>query len=244
MGLAFARPHRARSRCRVFVLRRRRWASPFFCRDGHRASDLGVEESLARSCCQRWRGICERSGRCAFWSARSRCRSRRRHSRPSRASNRRRTAPSFAGLMKRQPISMVSKMAFSRANAELAFGITKGARLMLSTPPATSSPASPARMAWAALPTAFMPDPHRRFSVTPGTSIGSPASSALMRATFRLSSPAWFAHPSEHVVDRSRIQLAMARQQRADRNRCPDHPREPAEVRRHSGRRECAMRRR
>jgi hypothetical protein len=31
--------------------------------------------------------------------------------------------------------------------------------------------------------------------VVPGTSTGSPASSADMRATFRLSSPAWLAQP-------------------------------------------------
>ena len=36
---------------------------------------------------------------------------------------------------------------------------------------------------------ASMPEPHRRFTVLPGTSCGSPASSA-MRATLRLSSPA------------------------------------------------------
>ena len=41
-----------------------------------------------------------------------------------------------------------------------------------------------------ALATASSPDPHSRLSVAPGTSTGSPASSALMRATLRLSSPA------------------------------------------------------
>ena len=35
----------------------------------------------------------------------------------------------------------------------------------------------------------------RRFSVTPATSCGSPASSAAIRATLRLSSPAWLAQP-------------------------------------------------
>jgi len=74
-------------------------------------------------------------------------------------------------------------------------GMTKGARLMLSTPPAIIRPASPARIARAAEPTASMPEPHSRLIVAPGTSIGSPASRADMRATLRLSSPAWLAQP-------------------------------------------------
>ncbi len=45
------------------------------------------------------------------------------------------------------------------------------------------------------MPTASSPEPHRRLIVAPGTSIGSPASSAAMRATLRLSSPAWLAQP-------------------------------------------------
>ncbi len=66
---------------------------------------------------------------------------------------------------------------------------------MLSTPPAIISSASPALMARAALPTASMPEPQRRLMVAPGTSIGRPASSADIRATLRLSSPAWLAQP-------------------------------------------------
>jgi hypothetical protein len=54
---------------------------------------------------------------------------------------------------------------------------------------------SPQRMARAAEPTASSPEPQRRLMVAPGTSIGSPASSAAMRATLRLSSPAWLAQP-------------------------------------------------
>jgi hypothetical protein len=40
-----------------------------------------------------------------------------------------------------------------------------------------------------------MPDAQRRFTVSPGTEAGSPASRLAMRATFLLSSPAWFAQP-------------------------------------------------
>src|SRR5665213_3192477 len=47
----------------------------------------------------------------------------------------------------------------------------------------------------AAAPTASMPEAHSRLSVTPGTLTGSPASSSAMRATLRLSSPAWLAQP-------------------------------------------------
>src|SRR5260221_2859681 len=67
---------------------------------------------------------------------------------------------------------------------------------MDSTPPAMSSSASPTATARAPSPTAMRPEPHSRFTVPPGTLTGRPASSALMRATLRLSSPAWFAHPS------------------------------------------------
>ena len=82
-----------------------------------------------------------------------------------------------------------------RANALAALPITNGARVMLSTPPATISAASPDLIARAATPTASIPEPHRRLIVEPGTPCGSPASSADMRATLRLSSPAWFAQP-------------------------------------------------
>jgi len=97
-------------------------------------------------------------------------------------------------LTKRQPM-VVSWIALLRLKALSALGITNGARLMLSTPPAIISSASPARMARAAVPTASMPEPHRRLIVPPGTSTGRPASSAAMRATLRLSSPAWLAQP-------------------------------------------------
>ena len=61
---------------------------------------------------------------------------------------------------------------------------------MLSTPPAITKEASPDFMARAACATASKLDPHSRLTVTPGTSLGSPASNNAIRATFRLSSPA------------------------------------------------------
>ena len=66
---------------------------------------------------------------------------------------------------------------------------------MLSTPPATTRSASPARTARAAIATASAPEPQRRLTVDPGTVSGRPASSRAIRATLRLSSPAWLAQP-------------------------------------------------
>ena len=40
-----------------------------------------------------------------------------------------------------------------------------------------------------------MPEPHKRLMVEPGTLSGKPASNDDMRATLRLSSPAWLAQP-------------------------------------------------
>jgi hypothetical protein len=74
--------------------------------------------------------------------------------------------------------------------------MTKGARLMLSTPPASMTSASPVRTARAASPTASSPEPQSRLTVEPGTVSGRPASSSAMRATLRLSSPAWLAQPA------------------------------------------------
>jgi len=98
--------------------------------------------------------------------------------------------------MTRAPFVMgKAPTAFAREKALSALGMTKGARLMLSTPPAIMSDASPALIARAAVPSASSPDPQRRLTVEPGTSSGRPASNALMRATLRLSSPAWLAQP-------------------------------------------------
>ena len=82
-----------------------------------------------------------------------------------------------------------------RGNAASGFAVTSGARLIDSTPPATKRSPSPAATAWQAPTTADSPEAQSRFTVTPATDSGSPASSAAIRATLRLSSPAWFAQP-------------------------------------------------
>src|SRR5207249_1191937 len=66
---------------------------------------------------------------------------------------------------------------------------------MLSTPPATNTSPSSALIARAAALIAASPEAQRRLNVTPATETGSPARRAAIRATFRLSSPAWFAQP-------------------------------------------------
>ena len=95
---------------------------------------------------------------------------------------------------KRQPM-VVSKTSVERENALSALPMTKGARVMLSTPPAIISSPSPQRIMFAAAETACMPEPQSRFTVWPETDWGRPARSAAMRATLRLSSPAWLASP-------------------------------------------------
>src|SRR6185369_3346848 len=96
---------------------------------------------------------------------------------------------------KRQP-SVVSYIVRSpRGKARSGLPVTSGARLIDSTPPATNRSPSPARTAWHAAVTAESPDAHSRFRVTPATESGRPARSDAIRATLRLSSPAWFAQP-------------------------------------------------
>src|SRR6202012_60772 len=50
-------------------------------------------------------------------------------------------------------------------------------------------------MARAPAPPASSPEAHKRLRVWPGTDSGRPASSSAIRATLRLSSPAWLAQP-------------------------------------------------
>ena len=100
----------------------------------------------------------------------------------------------ISGLTNRQPM-VVSSIFAARENAESALPMTNGARVMLSTPPAIISDVSPLLMARAAMPMASRLDPHSRLIVAPGTSCGKPARSSAIRATLRLSSPAWLAQP-------------------------------------------------
>ena len=80
---------------------------------------------------------------------------------------------------------------------------------MLSTPPAIIKPASPARMARAAVPKASMPEPHSRLMVAPGISKGKPANRLAMCATLRLSSPAWLTQPYKISVTACQSTLGL-----------------------------------
>jgi hypothetical protein len=60
-----------------------------------------------------------------------------------------------------------------------------GTMLMLSTPAAIITSASPTRMRSAAICTAERPEAQKRLTVMPPTLVGRPASTAPMRATFR-----------------------------------------------------------
>jgi len=73
--------------------------------------------------------------------------------------------------------------------------MTNGARLIDSVPPAMKTSPWPVSIIRAAMLIASSPDAQRRLTVQPGTVSGSPASSAAIRATLRLSSPAWLEHP-------------------------------------------------
>src|SRR3954471_25052252 len=99
------------------------------------------------------------------------------------------------GLGKRQPRVVSHIVWLPRGNARSGFAVTSGARDIDSTPPATNRSPSPAAIAWQAPTTAERPDAQRRLTVTPATDSGSPARSAAIRATLRLSSPAWLAQP-------------------------------------------------
>ena len=100
----------------------------------------------------------------------------------------------ISGLVSRQP-SRVSARSRARGNGSAERASTNGARVIDSDPPARQTSASPAAIVRAASHTASIPDPHKRFTVAPGISTGRPASRTAIRATFRLSSPAWLAAP-------------------------------------------------
>ena len=102
---------------------------------------------------------------------------------------------SIAGLTMRQPRVVECSVSLPAGNARDGLRTTHGARVIDSTPPATTSAASSQRIARAAWIAASRLEPQRRLTVAPVTVVGSPASSAAIRATLRLSSPAALAAP-------------------------------------------------
>src|ERR1700689_4574551 len=80
----------------------------------------------------------------------------------------------ISGLTMRQP-SVVEWSVSGPAGKLLAgFSRTQGARVIDSTPPATTIEASPHSIARAAWVVASRLDPHRRLTGTPGTEVGRP----------------------------------------------------------------------
>src|SRR5258708_22337016 len=90
---------------------------------------------------------------------------------------------------------VVSYISALRSKADVALGMTNGARLMLSEPPAMIRSDSPPRIARAAIATASSPEPHRRFRVTPPQLSGRPPGHAALRPRVRVSSPPRVAPP-------------------------------------------------
>ena len=107
--------------------------------------------------------------------------------------------------------------------ADSALSWTYGARVIDSTPPAMNTSPSPTAIAWAAELIAWSPEPHSRLTVWPPTSTGKPASSSAIRATLRLSSPAWLAQPRMTSSIERRVD-AGAIDDRADGRRRRDRP--------------------
>lgn len=99
------------------------------------------------------------------------------------------------GLTSRQPSVVETAVTSPAGNGFADFGSTHGARVMDSTPPVSTTSASPDSIVRLAVIAASRLDPHSRLTVVPGTLTGSPASSAAMRPTLRLSSPAPLALP-------------------------------------------------
>ena len=147
------------------------------------------------------------------------------------------------GFTNRQP-SVVSCIATTRPYAVAALAMTNGARLMLSTPPATTRSASPARTARAAIATASAPEPQSRLTVLPGHRLRQPGEqqrhprdvavvlAGLVRAAEHTSSTA------DQSTDGSRSVSARERRARPGRRAGP----RPA--RRRTARSACGRRRR
>ena len=98
-------------------------------------------------------------------------------------------------LTSRQPSVVDTAVTLPAGNARDGFGSTHGARVIDSTPPATTTSASPDSIAREPIIAASSEEPQSRFTVVAGTDTGSPASSTAIRPTLRLSSPAWLALP-------------------------------------------------
>ena len=103
----------------------------------------------------------------------------------------------LAGLPVEVPGATVNRLCGSgmEAIASAARAIAAGEADVILAGGAESMTRAPFVLPRAADAMASIPEPHSRFTVAPGTSTGIPASSTPIRATLRLSSPAWLAAP-------------------------------------------------
>ncbi len=98
-------------------------------------------------------------------------------------------------LTSRQPSVVETAVTLPAGNARDGLGSTHGARVIDSTPPATTTSASPVSTMREAIIAASRLDPQSRLTLVAVTETGRPASSTAIRPTLRLSSPAPFALP-------------------------------------------------
>ena len=197
---------------RMFVLATTT-GSPLLLRDRHRR-DLARRSSRAPAPRAR---CCERSAK-ASWSARAMPKS---------------AATFSAGLRHRVDAVLllhqrvdeapadrrVVDLGVAREKALSAFGITNGARVMLSTPPAIISSASPAAMARAQMATASMPDPHSRLTVAAGHVGRQPGQQHRHARDVAVVLARLVGAAEDDVVDRSPVDAGIALHQRLQRNR-------------------------
>ena len=90
---------------------------------------------------------------------------------------------------------------------------------MLSTPPASTSSASPLAIARAAWPTASRPDAHSRFTVTPGTEAGRPDEQRRHARDVPVVLARLVGAAQDHLVERRPVDAREALDERADRQR-------------------------
>ena len=156
---------------------------------GHRDDEVVVEAGVPGRV-RRGRG----SGRRTRPAAPARCRSARASCSLASPSD---TVHSsgIRSLTSRQPRVVDTAVTLPAGNAREGLGSTHGARVIDSTPPATTTSASPVSTSGRPVIAASSEEPHSRLTVVAGTDTGRPASSTAIRPTLRLSSPAWLAQP-------------------------------------------------
>ena len=116
--------------------------------------------------------------------------------------------------------------------------------VMLSTPPAIIRPASPDLIARAAVPTASMPEPHRRLMVAPRHFVRQAGQQQRHARDVAVVFAGLVGAAVDHVVDRGPVDVGIARHQRAQRDGAEVVGAHILAARRRSGRRECGWRRR